>query len=139
MSNNNIYIKLNGSPHINHFLIEIINYLLNINYEKYNYILKKVNDKSFLLVCEFIYNQIKHKEIKINKPITTYYCGHINKIHSNGYIEFCNIHKYMHDEIEHSFESYDDNEKKFLSQYEIITEYNDKYSEIFNKILNLLL
>ena len=72
-----------------------------------------INDTKFIENCSFLHNQCEQEMItQINEfketfddvmrngqPVSdTDYekCGHLVKINTNGYIEYCNLHKYLH-------------------------------------------
>jgi len=125
-----------------------------------------INNPEFIENCQFLYNQC-HGEMIINLnnfkenylstletngtlPINdSEYekCGHLNKTHKNGYIEYCNLHKYLHPhpqmpvtrkfgpEVDHEFVIKDENqivrEKYNYSIYVI-------YQNYLNKLYNLV-
>lgn len=71
-----------------------------------------INNPSFLHYCRFLYYQCYGEMItnlnqfktqynigslkEVTSPEESEKCGHLIKTHRNGYITYCNVHKYMH-------------------------------------------
>lgn len=105
-----------------------------------------VNDEEFVADSSFI---TKQNVCKMRKQITDFKkgfndiiasnpqpsfdtCGEIKKINKNGFVEYCNIHKYLHDVVEsHKF-------VKKSSEQEL-TEYYYRYIlNIFQNYMNTI-
>ena len=130
-----------------------------------------INQQEFLSNCQFLYEQC-HGEMmtnldqfkenyvsaletntKINIDGNEYEkCGHLNKTHKNGYIEYCNLHKYLHPhpqmpvtrkfgpEVDHDFVVKDDNqiikERYNYSIYLIYQSYLNKLYCLIRQLFN---
>ena len=95
------------------FIIQLANNSEFMEYSK-AIIIKEVNN----LNNKFLKNKISEldNEYYLNNKLKTENCGYIKNCYVNGYIEYCNVHKYEHDKINHEF--------IFKEYYDAIKEYN---------------
>ena len=124
-----------------------------------------INDEKFSSYCKFLYDQCysefinllntykeafinaleNHSNIIINDDDYKK-CGKPLKIHKNGYIEYCNIHKYIHvhsitndtsqlQHQDHIFVNKDDNQ--IIKEYYNVSIYI-LYQNYLNKLFNLI-
>lgn len=95
------------------FIIQLAN---NSDFMEYSkaIIIKEVNNLS----NKFLKNKISEldNEYYLNNKLKTENCGYIKNCYVNGYIEYCNVHKYEHDKLDHEF--------IFKEYHDAITEYN---------------
>ena len=86
-------------------------------------IIKEVNN----LNNKFLKNKISEldNEYYLNNKLKTENCGYIKNCYVNGYIEYCNVHKYEHDNLNHEF--------IFKEYQDAISEYNSHVKFILYK------
>lgn len=101
---------------------------------------------SFLEYCKIVLAktintfkvELKNKSMKeypheyyLNSKLKTENCGYVNKCYVNGYIEYCNVHKYEHQDEDHTF--------IYKTPTDAMKEYNNnvKYS-LYQEIVNVL-
>lgn len=79
-----------------------------------------------------------NQNIYLNNPLKKEYCGHINRCHVNGYIEYCNVHKYTHHEssLDHDFLYKTHNDA--VNEYNIEVKY-ELYKETFMKLMKAIM
>lgn len=87
-----------------------------------------INSKQISFQLKFLYQQINTRmindikqsnmESKHKQQIYTESCGKINKIHSNGYIEFCSLSKHEHkqDKCTHNYVNKTDTQESMNRQ-----------------------
>lgn len=99
----------------------------------------------FMKMCYFLYcqtmNSVVQKEFESdNLAYNAERCQHIISTYDNGYIKFCNEHKYVHYLNEsHKFQPFDDhNLKIYASQQSISVPYIQKQLIFVNKSYHLL-
>ena len=73
------------------------------------------------------------QEYYLNSKLKIENCGHINNCYVNGYVKYCNVHKYEHQELDHEF--------VYKSPYDAMREYNVQvkytiYQELITSIAN---
>lgn len=95
------------------FIIQIANNDEFIECSK-EIIIKELNN----LNNKFLKNKISEldNEYYLNNKLKTENCGYIKNCYVNGYIEYCNVHKYEHDNLNHEF--------IFKEYHDAIKEYN---------------
>lgn len=106
--------------------IDIINEIIN-NDEVYN-IFNLLNDK-------ILSNDINLSPMSLDINYIDR-CSHKTKVHKNSYVEYCNTHKYIHDDIKsHDFVPFSkENISKLSYQLEIYQKFVKKNEQIYNKL-----
>lgn len=117
-----------------------------------------INDSEFINCCHFLHGQFQQEmieevncfkdifeDIMVNgNPVQVSdfeYCGHLVKIHTNSYIEYCNQHKYLHLPGEGRWDGHDKVDHEFVmkEKAQITKEkYQKSMSKIFQNYLNKL-
>lgn len=107
----------------------IIETWLNENYKKY---IDKLDSKCFIESYKN-YSSLIKKIATLEQPDNFLYnekekCGYILDEYNNGYIKYCNTHKYLHNKIgDHVYKQKENNEiideKFFITMYNLYVEY----------------
>ena len=94
-------VSMQQSLDINHEVIQQI-------FEHYSFIEYSKNELSKVIEAAKI--ELKNKSMKnypeeyyLNSKLKIENCGYVKKCYVNGYVEYCNVHKYEHQEIDHDF------------------------------------
>ncbi len=121
-----------------------------------------INEVNFVDNCKFLYHQSHYEMLNnlgqfkdnynelidgegtLNIDDNEYEkCGHLKKNHANGYVEYCNIHKYLHPHpempIKNEFGPIVDHEFIIKDNYQILREkYNQSIGLIYQIYINQL-
>jgi hypothetical protein len=159
MDTNFVYINESLDNELKYILYEICLYVCK-QYDMSPILINKmINDDEYLYYCKFIkihdhskmtillnnfkakYNQVDSMGKMEGIPLNEYdKCGHLVSTYENGYIEYCNIHKYLHDSQKHVFvkktEEQISTELYYTNIYNI---YNMYINSLFDKLKTLFM
>lgn len=122
-------------PELEKILATIVSDIANDdNIEAIKNILKEhIND------FEFVHKQISHCEKisdKISENDTSFKCGYYIKQYKNFFLKTCDIHKYLHNNLDHEFIHKNELNNQ---QHQIYLEYNYYINLIYPRIYSIFL
>lgn len=127
--------------HYKGYLSNIILYIINIITKEYDIsidiINEIINNDEVYNIFNIINDKISSSDIDITSDINYIdRCSHKTSIYKNSYVEYCNVHKYIHDDIhEHEFVPFSkESINKMSYQSLIYIKFLKKNEKIYNKL-----
>lgn len=88
--------------------LDISHHVFQAIFEHYSFV--EYTKKELIIILNAVKGELQSRCMKeypqeyyLNSKLKIENCGHLNKCYVNGYIEYCNVHKYDHDSMDHDF------------------------------------
>ena len=126
------------------FNVNIIEYLINDIKNDYDIsseiLIAIISDPFVKDMIDFLSEITKKMEIETDKIDYCDHCSAIITIYENGYIQYCNVHKYIHDDIDsHEFTEFSEESlNKYIYQKSVTTSYIKRQTILYNKIYHIV-